>query len=217
MSCSMLWSHAMYWGFCYDRGIFEIFSHCKPPTKLIQGGEEKNHLKLGLKLRYKSESTLTYTYVSGGVTIPQDSSSLFLTKQCFVLVSLLHSKWLRHSLTISLFLSVSTFWFQWKLMNRYSVKCPDSKQVYTELISKGVSLRLSRSGTSSTAYWDSNIILLIKQEVNLQKKRPKLGKLFLVNICLKVKAAQITELYVGERVSGPHHLNAQSQLCSWTL
>ena len=139
--------------------------------QLIQEGEEKNHLKLGLKLRYKSESTLTYIYVSGRVTIPQDLSSLFLTKQCFVLVSLLHSKWLRHSLTISLFLSVSTFWFQWKLMNRYSLKCPDSKQVYTELISKGVSLRLSQSGTSSTAYWDSNIIL-IKQKVNLQKKRP---------------------------------------------
>lgn len=79
--------------------------------QLIQGGEEKNHLKLGLKLRHKSESTLTYTYVSGGVTIPQDLSSLFLTKQRFVLVPLLYSKWLRHRLTISLFLSVSTFWF----------------------------------------------------------------------------------------------------------
>ena len=44
--------------------------------QLIQEGEEKNHLKVGLKLRYKSESTLTYIYVSGRVTIPQDLSSL---------------------------------------------------------------------------------------------------------------------------------------------
>ena len=54
MSCSMLWPHAVYWGFYYDRGIFEIFSHCKPPNKkntVDSGRGRKKSLEVRIKTK----------------------------------------------------------------------------------------------------------------------------------------------------------------------
>lgn len=40
----------------------------------------------------------------------------------------------------------------------------------------------------------------------------EMASFFLVKVCLKMKEAEIIELGGGERISGPHHRNAQSQL-----